>query len=191
MSSCPFVVALACGAAMLVGCGSSEQHAAGPWRSGFAADASFSGMSDRGRQAVCKSLDTHLESAFDFEMVTRLMCSPGALLRARTADACEFLVNGCMRLNAPDPLLLGARVDAYRCVGQLVHCTSSVGALEACINQNIAQVHSLLDGLSCDRVGDRATLEQAARSIDITKVLTTCAGLAPSCQNVIEDAVLR
>lgn len=190
MSSCPSVVALACGAAMLIGCGSSEEYV-GPWRSGFAADASLAGMNDRGRQALCKSLDTHLESAFDFEMVTRLMCSPGALLRARTANACEFLVDGCMRLNAPDPLLFGARVDAYRCVGQLVHCTSSVGALEACINQNIAQALSLLDGLSCERVGDRAALEQATRAIDITNVITTCAGLAPACQNVIEDAVLR
>jgi hypothetical protein len=191
MSSRSHVVVFACGAALLVGCPSKEEEVTGPWRSGLAIDATLAGVSDLSRRTLCKSLDDHLASTLDFDKLTRLMCSPGALLRGRTIAGCDFLVDACMRLNAPDARLFGERVDEQRCERHLVHCGSSVGALETCINVNVAHVLALLEGLSCDRVGDRAALEQAARSVDITKAITTCAGLAPACQNVIEDAVVR
>jgi hypothetical protein len=87
--------------------------------------------------------------------------------------------------------LFGTRIDQQRCMNQLVHCESPVSALEACINQNVAHVLSLIDQLTCARIGDRAALESAARTLDVSNAVTRCADLSPACQNLIEDAIVR
>jgi len=186
---CPHVVVLACGALLLTSCGKDEgEH---PWSTGLDVTASVQSVSDQARREVCRSLDEHLTDSLDFYKLTRLMCSPGGILRASSTLVCEQLVAQCMAVNAPQPLLFGARIDQQKCMNNLVHCNSPVSALESCINRNVAHVLALIDELTCDRVGDRALMERAARTLGLNNAVMKCEDLSPACQNVIEDAVVR
>jgi len=185
----PAVLWLVCGATLSFGCDDDDPRR--PWDTAIDDNTSVSSIGDEDKRNVCRSLDANLSVRLDLSQLTRLVCLPGAIVRAAgSRSMCEQLVDQCVATNTPPPLLVGARIDQESCVSSLGRCDARIGALESCVNVNVSGVLDLLEALTCSRL-DNATLDTARRAMDARNTLTTCGNVSGGCQDLVGDAVVQ
>ena len=157
-------------------CGDDDKRSS--FSSGLPTNKPAATLSSDDKQQFCRTLDQHVTATVGFEEITRLGCLPLALLSGGTTADCQKFLDSCAAKPPPAITVEVRNTHDQACFDSLTSCEASVGTLEGCINVNVAAIRSVLESISCARVGDSSAATEAT---SVMRTASTCAQSSSSC----------
>lgn len=162
----------------LLGLACGHDDSGSTYNSGLPSTTTAATLSTDDKQQFCRTLDQHVNATVGFQEIARLLCLPSALLSGGSKADCEKFLDSCAA-KAPAPITVDVRnTHEQACFNSLTSCEATVGTLEGCINVNVAAVRSVLETISCARVGDTAAANEVT---SVMSTARTCAQSSQSC----------
>ena len=170
-----------------VACGGSDdggKGSAGPGKvdSGVPASKPANELTDAEVQSLCKSLGEAASLAFDSGQGKQAMCGFSAYFLAsfvpgdNQGEVCSMAYDECLKQPA--------EVTQEECDKPSSSCTATIGEIETCYNDSLAQVQEMLNVLpGCDDVGTE--YEEPATGNDASPA--SCKVVQEKCPEALDD----
>ena len=180
------IIGLSC-FGLLAGCGGDDDGGSGTFDTGIAEDKALSAVTPDEARNACESMRSAVQGVVDADSIVNMVCTLMAASETETESACNQQRADCVEQYRDLAEEQAEEID-FECDGdtsQFEGCDVSVGVLESCLNDTLAQFRAVLSRYSCEDAGqiDDADLEDLGANFDVEPP-ASCQPLVDQCQGV-------
>jgi hypothetical protein len=177
------IIGLSC-FGLLAGCGGDDDGSSTQVDTGIAEDKALSDVTADEMRNACESMRGAMQDVIDADSIVNMVCTLMAASETETEGECNQQRAECVDQFRDLAEEQAEEID-FECdgdVSQFAGCDVTVGVLESCLNDTLAQFRAVLSQYSCEDAGqiDDADLENLGANFDVDPP-ASCEPLVDQC----------